>query len=115
MNLHSKVTPGMNQTTPARPQAVMLKASKDARTGQTYVPPRELAADGSLRATEPVEVPAAGVLYSYTTFAKETFGIVELDCGSRIQVLLVPGTARIGERVTATQQTADGQPRFGHE
>ena len=110
----------MNGTTPPRSdaaaaQVTMLKASRDAHTGQTYVPPRELAADGSLRPTQPVEVPASGTLYSYTTFAKETFGIVELDCGSRIQVLLAPGTDRIGERVSATRQTADGQPRFSHE
>lgn len=94
---------------------MMLKASRDNASGQVYVPPRAFAADGSLRPAAPVEVAASGVLYSCTTFARECFGIVELDCGSRLLALLVPGTDRIGERVNAREQAADGQPRFGHE
>lgn len=93
---------------------VQLKASRDPRTGQTYVPPRRLVADGSLREAEPIEVPAQGVLYSATTFNQEWYGIVDLDCGSRIQTLLEPGTDRIGERVLARTRTEAGQARFGH-
>ncbi len=93
---------------------VTIEASRDPDTGQTYVPPRRLVADGSLRAACPVEVAAAGVLYSATTFGGECHGIVDLDCGARILALLESGTDRIGERVVATVTTADGRPRFGH-
>ena len=93
---------------------IQLKASRDPRTGQTYVPPRRLVADGSLRRAEPVEVPAQGVLYSVTTFNQEWYGIVDLDCGSRIQTLLEPGTDKIGEPVVARTLTEAGQARFGH-
>lgn len=93
---------------------VQLKASRDPRTGQTYVPPRRLVADGSMRQAEPTEVPAQGVLYSATTFNQEWYGIVDLDCGSRIQTLLEPGTDNIGARVVALSLTETGQARFGH-
>lgn len=93
---------------------IQLEASRDPRTGQTYVPPRRLVADGSLRQAEPVEVPAQGVLYSFTTFNQEWYGIVDLDCGSRIQTLLEPGTDRIGERVVARTVSETGQARFSH-
>lgn len=91
-----------------------LPASRDPVTGQTYVPPRALAADGSLRPAEPIAVAAVGTLYSATTFNGESYGIVDLDCGSRIQALLVAGTDRIGERVLASERNEAGQPRFQH-
>ncbi len=94
---------------------IQLKASRDPVTGQTYVPPRALVADGSLRPATPVEVPAQGVLNSATTFNNEHYGIVDLDCGARVQTLLAPGTERIGARVSATETTARGQARFSHE
>lgn len=94
---------------------IQLKASRDSVTGQTYVPPRALAADGSLRPTEALEVPAQGVLNSSTTFNGECYGIVDLDCGSRIQTLLAPGTDRIGARVVAREVNDRNQPRFSHE
>lgn len=93
---------------------IQLKASRDPHTGQTYVPPRRLVADGSLRLAELVEVPAQGVLYSATTFNQEWYGIVDLDCGARIQTLLAPGTEKIGERVVACTLTEAGQARFSH-
>lgn len=94
---------------------IQLKASRDPQTGQTYVPPRRLVADGSLRQAQAVEVPAQGVLYSVTTFNQEWYGIVDLDCGSRIQTLLEPGTQTIGARVVARTLTEAGQARFSHE
>lgn len=94
--------------------ALLLKASRDPATGQTYVPARALAADGSLRQAEPLEVPARGILYSATRFAGECYGIVDLDCGARIMALLEPGTERIGAGVIATTSSDDGQPRFRH-
>jgi uncharacterized OB-fold protein len=93
---------------------IMLNASRDEATGQTYVPPRALAADGSLRATVQIQVPAQGVLYAATSFQGEHYGIVDLDCGSRIQTLLAPGTDRIGARVKAAS-IDQGYARFEHE
>lgn len=96
---------------------IFLKASRDPVTGQTYIPPRDLAADGSLRVCEPVEVPAEGVLHSWTVFNAEAYGIVDLDCGARIQSYLSPGTERIGERCHAVEMVdeARGRARFAHE
>ncbi|QNP47623.1 PhlB family protein [Diaphorobacter aerolatus] len=96
-------------------QVAELKASRDPVTQQTYVPPRPLVADGSLREAELVTVPAQGVLFSYTTFQNETYGLVDLDCGTRIQTLLEPGTERIGERVVSYTVDEKGQARFAHE
>lgn len=92
-----------------------LQASRDPLSGQIYVPPRTLVADGSLREPQRLAVPAAGVLFSATTFNGQVYGIVDLDCGARIQTLLAPGTDRIGARVAmpATEDTA--QARFSHE
>lgn len=94
---------------------IQLKASQDVATGQTYVPPRDLAADGSLRITRKIEVPAQGVLYSATTFNGEHYGIVDLDCGARVQSLLAPGTNQLGARVRGLEVNAKGQVRFEHE
>lgn len=94
---------------------IQLQASQDPDTGQTYIPPRALAADGSLRPTVSASVPAQGVLYSATTFNGDQYGIIDLDCGSRIQALLEPGTDRIGERAVARSVNEQGQPRFSHE
>lgn len=94
---------------------VQLSASRDAQTGQVYVPPRALAADGSLRATENIEVPAQGVLVSWTSFAGEYYGLIDLDCGARIQALLAPGTDKIGTACTAKTADEQGQPRFSHD
>ena len=66
-------------------QVMQLDAASDPQTGQIYVPFRSLVADGSLREPEPIQVPAQGVLYSATTFSAQAYGIVNLDCGSRIQ------------------------------
>jgi uncharacterized OB-fold protein len=95
-------------------EVLILQASRDAHTGQVYIPPRALAADGSLRPTQTIEVPAQGVLYSVTSFAGETYGLVDLDCGTRLQVLLEPDTAVIGARVAARGHGADGKLRFAH-
>lgn len=94
---------------------IMFNASRDEATGQTYIPPRPLAADGSLRRTLDVQVPAKGVLYSATTFQGEHYGIVDLDCGARIQTRLASGTDRIGARVIARLSDKEGQARFEYE
>jgi uncharacterized OB-fold protein len=94
---------------------VQFEAARDPRTGQVYVPFRTLVADGSLREPERIQVPAEGVLYSATTFNGKAYGIVDLDCGGRIQALLEPGTDRIGERVTAMVREEDKEVRFAHE
>ncbi|WP_061958619.1 hypothetical protein [Cupriavidus pauculus] len=94
---------------------IQLKASLDVATGQTYVPARDLAADGSLRVTKKIDVPAQGELYSATTFNGEHYGIVDLDCGARVQTLLSPGTDRLGDRVHALEINNQEKVRFSHE
>jgi uncharacterized OB-fold protein len=93
---------------------VQLDGARDPGTGQVYVPFRNLVADGSLRVPERIQVPAQGVLYSATTFNGQAYGIVDLDCGSRIQALLEPG-AQVGDRVTAHVRENDKEVRFSHE
>lgn len=93
----------------------LLDASRDEQTGQTYIPPRALAADGSLRPTVAIQVPARGVLHSATSFNGDWYGIVDLECGSRIQTLLAPGTDRIGAPVAAYRDAEDGPLRFRHD
>jgi len=92
-----------------------LPASRDPVSGQIYVPPRRFVADGSLREAEALAVPAAGVLFSATTFNGQACGIVDLDCGARIQTLLEAGTDRIGARVAAQAVDEQGHARFAHE
>lgn len=92
-----------------------LPASRDPVSGQIYVPPRSFVADGSLREAERFAVPAAGVLFSATTFNGQAYGIVDLDCGARIQTLLEAGTDRIGARVAAQAVDEQGHARFAHE
>lgn len=94
---------------------LQLDASRDPATGQVYVPPRTLVADGSLREPEALAVPARGVLHSATRFDGQAYGIVDLDCGARIQALLEPGTERLGARVSACAADASGRPRFAHD
>lgn len=94
---------------------IRLDAARDPVTGQVYVPPRTFVADGSLREPEALTVPARGVLHSATVFAGQAYGIVDLDCGARIQALLEPGTDRIGERVGAHAEDGEGTPRFSYE
>lgn len=92
-----------------------LNASRDPESGQIYVPPRSFVADGSLRKPDLVTVPAQGILYSATTFNGQAYGIVDLDCGARIQTLLTPGTDRIGDRVSARDEVQTTEMRFTHE
>ncbi len=94
---------------------IQLDAARDPVTGQVYVPPRTFVADGSLREPEALTVPARGVLHSATVFAGQAYGIVDLDCGARIQALLEPGTDGIGARVGARAADEAGRPRFSHE
>ncbi|MGF6410661.1 hypothetical protein [Paraburkholderia sp. MM5482-R1] len=94
---------------------VQLKAARDSSTSQVYVPPRSLVADGSLREPDLIEVPAQGLLYSATTFNGQAYGIVDLDCGARIQALLAAGTDRIGDRVIAKTGDTNNETRFSHE
>lgn len=92
-----------------------LNASRDPESGQIYVPPRSFVADGSLRKPDLVTVPAQGILYSATTLNGQAYGIVDLDCGARIQTLLTPGTDRIGDRVSARDEVQTTEMRFTHE
>ena len=68
--------------------AATLAASRDRETGELYVPPRRFAADGSLRACERLEIPAEGVLVSWTCFRDQCYGLIDLPGGPTVQVLL---------------------------
>jgi uncharacterized OB-fold protein len=95
-----------------------LKASRDATSGETYVPPREFAADGSLRRCDDTLVPATGVLHSWTEFRGEHYGIVDLDGGARIQTLLGPGPHNVGARYSDRRGETGQHPfqtRFSHD
>ena len=87
-------------------QPARLAASRDDQTGQVYVPARRFAADGSLRVCTPIEVPARGVLVSWTRYQDENYGLVDLPDAVRIQVLLGDGPHEIG--ATYTGATTDG-------
>jgi uncharacterized OB-fold protein len=91
--------------------AARLKASRDEVTGELYVPPRRFAADGSLRECVPCEVPAEGVLASWTTFRGESYGLVDLAGGVRIQTLLGPEPHESG-RAYVGATDGDGKTRF---
>jgi uncharacterized OB-fold protein len=88
-----------------------LKASRDEVSGEVYVPPRRFAADGSLRECVPCEVPAEGILASWTAFQGESYGLVDLAGGIRIQTLLGPGPHEPGQAYTGTVE-ADARTRF---
>jgi uncharacterized OB-fold protein len=88
-----------------------LKASRDEVSGEVYVPPRRFASDGSLRECVPCEVPAEGVLVSWTTFQGESYGLIDLADGVRIQTLLGPGPHEPGRAYVGTMDR-DAEPRF---
>lgn len=90
---------------------IKLLASRDESTDETYVPPRAYAADGSLRPCTQVEVDGAGVLYSWTSFRGEDYGIIDLKCGSRVQSYLGPGPHAIGSPYVARELVGDGLPQ----
>lgn len=91
-----------------------LPASRDELTGEIYVPPRRFAADGSLRETTPVEVPAKGTLASWTNYHGEFYGLIDLDHDARVQVVLGPGPHEIGAGYHGIEQS-DGEVRFFHD
>jgi hypothetical protein len=76
-----------------------------------YVPPRRFASDGSLRECVPCEVPAEGILVSWTAFQGESYGLIDLADGVRIQTLLGPGPHQTGGAYVGTMDP-DAQPRF---
>jgi uncharacterized OB-fold protein len=75
---------------------VALPGSKDPVSGEVYVPPRRLAADGSLRECQLVEVQAKGVLASWTSYNGEFYGLVDLANAVRIQARLGDGPHEMG-------------------
>jgi hypothetical protein len=88
-----------------------LKASRDDVSGEVYVPPRRFASDGSLRECVPCDVPAEGTLASWTAFQGESYGLVDLAGGVRIQTLLGPGPHESGLAYVGTTDAA-GETRF---
>jgi uncharacterized OB-fold protein len=88
-----------------------LKASRDDVSGEVYVPPRRFAADGSLRECVPCELPADGILVSWTAFQGESYGLIDLADGVRIQTLLGPGPHEPGRAYVGTTD-GDTRTRF---
>lgn len=75
-----------------------LSASRDPETGQVYFPPRRVAADGSGRACEPVEIVGAGLLRGWTSSAGEQYGLIDLEGGLRLQARLAGSEHEYGAR-----------------
>jgi uncharacterized OB-fold protein len=93
-----------------------LFGSRDPGTGQTYFPPRQYAADGSLRQCERLELSSEGTLYTWTEFSGEGYGQVDLPEGVRVQTRLVAGEHEIGARyrlVTFVDSAGKESYRFG--
>ena len=94
----------------ARPRLI---GSRDPVTGQVYFPARALAADGSLRPCEAVTLAGAGRLVTWTRFAGEFFGQVDLPEGVRIQGRLAEGPHEIGAPYALeVEQPAEGPARW---
>jgi len=74
-----------------------LLGSRDPKSGDVYFPPRKVAADGSLRACEPVDLSSKGRLYAFTTFGGRTYGQVDLPEKVRILTILTGSDHVIGE------------------
>jgi hypothetical protein len=91
--------------------SLALPASRDPLTGDVYVPPRKLAADGSLRPCQPTTVPALGTLASWTEYGGEFYGLVDLADSVRIQTLLGSDPHQIGARYRGERDGA-GRVRF---
>jgi uncharacterized OB-fold protein len=94
--------------------SLALPGSKDPVSGEVYVPPRRHAADGSLRECQPVEVPAKGVLASWTSYNGEFFGLVDLAHAVRIQARLGEGPHEVGS-VYVGVRGAFGVVRFDRD
>jgi len=100
---------------PFRKDPLRLIGSRDAQTGQVYFPPRPLAVDGSLRATEEIELSPQGSLYSWTQFAGAFYGQIDLPEGVRIQCIIDDEAPEIGATykvVTVTDPSGDETWRF---
>jgi uncharacterized OB-fold protein len=103
---------------PNQPASPAIPASIDRSTGQVYVPPRRFAADGSLRACEPIEISSVGVLRSWTVLGNppdaEHFGLLDLEHDVRIQVRLDAGPHEIGARYRANPAGTGEELVFSH-
>lgn len=89
------LTPDPSEAAPPKKE-VVLRGSRDPRSGESYYPERALSVDGSLRELEPVDLARHGRLYTWTTFDGRHFGQIDLDDSVRLQVRLGPGPHEIG-------------------
>lgn len=90
-----------------------LIGSRDPATGQVYFPQRALAADGSLRPCEALVLSDRGRLVTWTRFAGEFFGQVDLPEGVRVQGRLGDGPQEIGaDYVLDVETPAEGPARW---
>lgn len=96
-----------------------LRASRDPGSGAVYFPPRRLAADGSLRRCELLDLTGRGTLYSWAIVGGVAYGQVDLDEGPRVQCVLVGEDHAIDAayRVEFEAGEDGGAPtwRFGRE
>ncbi|MEV7010066.1 hypothetical protein [Streptosporangium sp. NPDC051022] len=91
-------------------EPALLSASRDDETGEIYIPPRTYAADGSLRRCTETGIPGVGTLVGWTVSDGEQYGLVVLDAGPRLQVLLSDEAHAYGERYVGVE--ADEEVRF---
>lgn len=96
-------------------QVARLAGSRDRQTGAIFCPPRAFAADGSLRRCEEVSLEGIGTLYSWTRFARMSFGQIDLRGGPRIQARLEGDDHVIGATYSlriAETDTGETEERF---
>ncbi|WP_424830488.1 Zn-ribbon domain-containing OB-fold protein [Ruegeria sp.] len=90
-----------------------LVGSRDPQTGAVFFPFRDLSADGQLRRCERVELTGKGTLYSWTRFARKSFGQIDLPEGVRIQALLKGEDHEIGATYhLVVDVTEDGEKKW---
>lgn len=99
----------------SKDQVGRLDGSRDPRTGDVFCPPRAFAADGSLRRCEGVSLEGVGTLYSWTRFARMSFGQIDLRDGVRIQTRLDGDDHAIGATYAlkpVTNEAGEIEERF---
>ena len=89
-----------------------LVGSKDPQTGHVFFPQRQLCADGSLRATETVQLSGKGTLFSWTRFAGKFYGQIDLPEGVRIQSLLEGDAPTIGAEYQVVFKTDEDENEY---
>ncbi len=100
----------MSPSEAARPDGPpALAAARDPRTGEQYVPARELSVDGALVELEQVELAAEGRLTAWIAMGERRYGFVQLAGDVRILAELADDAPEVGATYT---RVGDAPRRF---